>query len=289
MRRHWLIPALIALALAGGCRDRAKETAQTPAPAAPAVATPAPETPAPAGTTGVKESLTADEKPAPAPAARTTPRRRAAAKPQARATESPAPAPVPVPAPVVEPAAVAPEVEQIPETLEVAVPSGTALTLELVTPLSSETATVEMPVQARLREAVTIDNRVALPVGALFSGVVTAAERSGRVQGLATLAFAFDRAMVRGTLIPVQTQTVAFQAEPTKGEDAAKIGGGAIGGAIIGGILGGAKGAAKGAAIGGAAGTGAVLVMRGKEVELPAGTTISVTLAAPVTVTVPYR
>jgi outer membrane lipoprotein SlyB len=47
----------------------------------------------------------------------------------------------------------------------------------------------------------------------------------------------------------VNTAPLNYVAESTKGEDATKIGVGAIGGAIVGGILGGGSGAAKGAAI----------------------------------------
>jgi hypothetical protein len=84
----------------------------------------------------------------------------------------------------------------------------------------------------------------------------------------------------------LRTHPIRYEAESTKGDDAAKIGGGAIGGAIIGGILGGAKGAAKGAAIGGAAGAGAVVMTRGEEVSLARGTTVAAILALPLTVTV---
>ena len=58
---------------------------------------------------------------------------------------------------------------------------------------------------------------------------------------------------------------------------------------MIGGIIGGGDGAAKGAAIGGGAGTGAVLATRGDEVRLPAGTPLSVKLAAPLTVRGPLE
>jgi hypothetical protein len=75
-------------------------------------------------------------------------------------------------------------------------------------------------------------------------------------------------------------------ASATKGEDAAKIGIGAGAGAVIGGILGGKKGAAEGAAVGGGAGTGLVLATKGKEVQLPSGTDVSIQLAAPLTVRV---
>ena len=60
-------------------------------------------------------------------------------------------------------------------------------------------------------------------------------------------------------------------AEDSHARDAKVIGGSAVAGAIIGGIKGGKSGAAKGAIIGAGAGTGAVMVTKGKEVEMPAG------------------
>jgi hypothetical protein len=108
---------------------------------------------------------------------------------------------------------------------------------------------------------------------------VTDVERAGRVQGRSRLAFRFTEAQIAGSTEDLRTNPVVFQGEATKGEDATKIGGGAVGGAIVGGILGGADGAAKGAAIGGAAGTGVVLATRGREVELASGANISATLA----------
>jgi hypothetical protein len=61
-------------------------------------------------------------------------------------------------------------------------------------------------------------------------------------------------------------------------KDAAIIGGGAAAGAVIGGIAKGGKGAGIGAVIGGVAGTGAVLATKGKEVELAAGTPVTIRL-----------
>ena len=60
-------------------------------------------------------------------------------------------------------------------------------------------------------------------------------------------------------------------AEDSHARDAKVIGGSAVAGAIIGGIKGGKSGAAKGAIIGAGAGTGAVMVTRGQQVEMPAG------------------
>ena len=168
-------------------------------------------------------------------------------------------------------------------------PQGTAIPLELETPLSSETTQVEAPVRARVRQAVIVDGIVAIPTGATLSGVVTQVERAGRVQGRAQLAFVFNRLEADNVREDVNTVSVAYVAESTKGEDAAKIGVGAVGGAIVGGILGGGSGAAKGAVIGGAAGTGVVLATRGEEVTLGKGTVLAASLASPLTVRVPAR
>jgi hypothetical protein len=87
----------------------------------------------------------------------------------------------------------------------------------------------------------------------------------------------------------LRTNPITFEGEATRGEDATKIGAGAVGGAIIGGILGGGDGAAKGAAIGGAAGTGVVLATRGREVTLGAGASLAASLASAFSVSAPVR
>jgi len=168
----------------------------------------------------------------------------------------------------------------------VTVAAGTSLPLELTTALSSETATVEAPVRARLRRAVVVDGLTVLPVGTVLAGHVTDVARSGRVQGRARLAFSFTEATIDGAREDLRTNPVSFEAEATKGQDAKKVGIGAGIGAVIGGIAGGGDGIAKGAAIGGAAGTGAVLATRGKEVELASGADITATLASPFTIRV---
>ena len=158
-----------------------------------------------------------------------------------------------------------------------------------MTALSSETAKVETPVRARVRQAVEVDGYVAIPAGTVLTGTVVDVARPGRVQGRSRLAIRFNEADIDGAREDVRTNPITFEGEQTKGEDATKIGAGAVGGAIIGGILGGGDGAAKGAAIGGAAGTGAVLATRGRDVTLAAGTDIAATLAAPVTLRVDVR
>jgi outer membrane lipoprotein SlyB len=84
----------------------------------------------------------------------------------------------------------------------------------------------------------------------------------------------------------VQTASVRREAATDRKSDVTKGGIGAGVGAIVGGVIGGGKGAAIGAATGG---TGAVLATKGKEVEIPSGTVVTVRLQEPLTVTVPVK
>jgi len=181
--------------------------------------------------------------------------------------------------------------ERTPEYREVTIPEGTTLPLELRTSVSSDASKIEDTVRARLTRAITLDGVTALPVGTNLTGHVSEVERSAKVKGRARVAFRFTQIDPPGpdASASIRTSTVAREAEGTKKQDAAKIGGAAAGGAIIGGIIGGGDGAAKGAAIGGAGGTGVVLATRGKEVRLAVGTPVSVTLSAPLTVRIPMK
>ena len=173
-----------------------------------------------------------------------------------------------------------------PVVREISVPDGTALRLDLVTPLGSDTSRVEDVVRATLRQAVTVNDETVLPVGTELTGNVTGVEGSGRVKGRARIGYRFTSLRLGNERHAIQTAVIAHEAEATKGEDAKKIGIGAGIGAAVGAIVGGGDGAAKGAAIGGAGGTGVVLATKGKEVRLGAGANVSTRLTAPLTVQV---
>jgi len=263
MKTQWTGAAILACALMAGCGDRQPDNAQNAEPGAAL---------APADTAASAEIGPAVDPPKSVPTpspGRDSSRTAGTSSGFSGADTRPAP-----PRRDAAPAAPAPQFR------EITVPAGTALPLELLTPISSETTKVETPVRARLRQAVVIDDYTALPAGTILHGDVIDVERAGRVQGRSRLSLRFTEAELDGGREVLRTNPVSFEGEATKGEDATKIGAGAVGGAIIGGILGGGDGAAKGAAIGGAAGTGAVLATRGREVSLPAGTDIAATLAS---------
>jgi hypothetical protein len=276
MKLQWISAAILSAAVATGCGDKGQQNAENPDQSA---AVPAGE-------------ATGADRPAVSPGADNT-----AARPDSSGSQSTGGARTAPARPVAPRSDAASRTETAPRAeapreeaparrvvRELTVPAGTTLALELSTPLSSETAQVETPVRARLRQAVMVDGQTALPAGTVLTGTVTDVARSARVSGRSRLAFRFDSATVNGVRENLRTNPITFEGESSKKEDATKIGVGAGIGAAIGAIAGGGSGAAKGAAIGGAAGTGAVLATRGKEVELAEGTDITATTASSITV-----
>lgn len=151
------------------------------------------------------------------------------------------------------------------------IPAGTALTLVLETPLSTETSREGERVTARVERATSEDGDVVLPGGSVLRGRVTEVDRAGRVSGRAHLAVKWDTLTVRGESHRIAISDLAMTAEAQHGRDAKIIGGSTAAGAIIGGIVNGGRGAKKGAIIGAGAGAGAVLINKGQDVEMPAG------------------
>jgi len=183
--------------------------------------------------------------------------------------------------------ATAPAKEPIITTMPMDVPAGTELVLTLETPLSSETAKADQPVRATVAKPVVVAGMEVIPHGALVTGAVVSAERSGKVKGRASIALRFNEVTVMNTPYRITTARIAREAEATKGSDAKKIGIGAGVGTAIGAIAGGGKGAAIGAGVGGAAGTGVVLATRGKEVSIPAGATLKTEITETVRIIMP--
>jgi len=236
---------------------------------------------------GSSPSQTASgDKAAPAPAAAGAPQ----AAPPAAAPEAKGAAPAspgspaaqagqPAPPTTVEPAA-APE----PTFQEITIPADTPLTITLVTPIASDTSKVEDQVRGTLAKPVVLSGKTVVPTGSEVVGSVLEAEQSGRVKGRASVAFQFERLVVRGRSHAIQTARIAREAAADTKGDVKKGGIGAGAGAVIGGIAGGGKGAAIGAVVGG---TGAVVATKGKEVRLAAGSTVTTRLRGPLTLQVP--
>jgi hypothetical protein len=155
---------------------------------------------------------------------------------------------------------------------------GSRLTLRFENALSSETSRAGDSVTARVESATDPAGRVALPGGTVLRGRVVDARQAGRVKGRARVSVDFDRIVVRGRTHELDATAITVEAPDDHGRDAKIVGGSAAAGAIIGAIKDGKEGFAKGALIGGAGGTGAVLVTRGHDIQIPAGSRFTVTV-----------
>jgi hypothetical protein len=170
---------------------------------------------------------------------------------------------------------------------ELIVTPDSVLGLQLESSVSSETARVEDRVDARVSRDVLVDGKVAIPAGSRVKGVVTLVDHGGKVRERARLGVRFHTLVLAdGTSLRIQTDTVYREGESPAGASSAKIGGGAIGGAILGAILGGARGAVIGGTTGAAGGTAAVMAGSRRPATLSAGTTVTVRVLSPVSVTV---
>jgi len=174
-----------------------------------------------------------------------------------------------------------------PTLKEVTIPSGTMLNVTLESAVASDTSKVEDSVRGKLAKPIVIDGTTVAPAGSEITGTVLAAEASGKVKGLASIAFAFNHLMVRSEKLEIHTARISREAQPTKKEDAKKVGIGAGAGAVIGAIAGGGKGAAIGTAIGAGAGTGVVMATKGDEVRLGPGDAVSTRLQQDLKILVP--
>jgi hypothetical protein len=199
---------------------------------------------------------------------------------------APTPAPEPIaPAPVTQPAPVPParpEPEHEtpapapPEPHKVTLNAGTLFPVRLVDGLTTERNVPGDLFTATLDKELVVDGFVVAERGARVEGRVVESDRGGRVRGVASLGVELTRLRLSdGQSIALSTDSFVRTAEPTHGQDAAKVGAGAALGAVIGAIAGGGKGAAIGAGAGGAAGAGTVLATRGRAAALPSETRVS--------------
>jgi hypothetical protein len=206
--------------------------------------------------------------PAPAPASTPAPKPKPKPKPAPAAT-APTPAAQPAPAPAA------------PASLS----AGTSLALTTDAEIHSRKNKVGDEVTATVgKDVKDASGRTVIPAGSKVTLQVTAiAPSDSKSDTTGTLTLKPVSVMVNGQSQPitasisgVHTQLVGRGVDAT---DAAKVGAGTAVGAVVGRVLGGSsKGAIIGGVIGGAVGTQRAVQTKDRDVVLPAGTGITVTL-----------
>jgi hypothetical protein len=198
-------------------------------------------------------------------------------------------APKPKPAPVAAaPAPAKPKPKPTPVVAgpkDYVVPSGTSLSVQLPAEISTKTAKVGQRLTGNLTNDVVVDGKVVARAGTPVQGSITEViSGSKTIGGKPTLGLTFDSLTFEGGDRPINARITQVADKSDKGRDSAKIAGGAVAGGVIGHQIDSAQGKVIGALIGAAAGTAAAK-RTGKEVVLPAGTVVGMTLESPVTVT----
>ena len=182
---------------------------------------------------------------------------------------------------------------------QMSLPTGTAVKMKLDTTLATFSSKTGDPFSARVTEAVIVDGKTVIPVGATVEGRVTRATEPRRIAGKPTIAIFpenltlpnGDRLTLNATLVDtnrghgtdVNTEG-QFKGAGYDGKDLTEIGMGTGGGMLIGGLAGGGKGFLIGGTIG-ATVTVAHWLGKHRSATLPAGTELVMELNRPMTLT----
>lgn len=197
---------------------------------------------------------------------------------------APKPAPKPAAAPTPAPAKPKP-VPVAAGPKDYVVPSGTSLSVQLPAEISTKTAKVGQRLTGNLTNDIVVGGKVVARAGTPVQGSITEViSGSKTIGGKPTLGITFDSLTFEGGDRPINARITQVADKSDKGGDTAKIAGGALAGGVVGHQIDSDKGKVIGALIGAAAGTVAAK-KTGKEVVLPAGTVVGMTLESPVTVT----
>jgi type IV secretion system protein VirB10 len=183
----------------------------------------------------------------------------------------------------------------------VTIPAGTEIPLRLAQAITTKNAKVGDPVYAETAFPFTMDDKVVIPAGTYVQGRISDVHRPGRVKGRAELLMHFTTLIYRSgytVMLPgavenmpgaesqdVKDKEGTVRQAGNKGEDVKTVGKIAGAGAGLGGVAGrSVKGVGIGGAAGAAAGLGWVLLTRGPDMTLPAGTSVQMVIQRPMTV-----
>ena len=154
-------------------------------------------------------------------------------------------------------------------------PAGSFLMVKLQGALDSRQHKEGHKFTALLEGDIVADGKVIAPRGTTVYGQITGGKQSGRLAGQSEMQIVLTHILINNQLHPIVTSGVKAVSENT----AKNTVGTTARAAAIGGLIDGSKGAKTGAKVG----AGLSLVSRGNQINIPAGTLLEFTLAAPLT------
>lgn len=177
----------------------------------------------------------------------------------------------------------------------ISLPTGTSMRVKLETTLTTSASKSGDAFSGRVMEAVLLDGKTVIPVGATVEGRVSQVSQPRRIAGKPTIGIFpeslvmpnGDRFMLNAMLVDTDVRHGTdvndegqFKGKGHDGEDLTQIGMGTGGGMLAGGLIAGAKGMLIGGAIG-ATVTVTHWLTRRHSAELPAGTELVMELSRP--------
>lgn len=193
----------------------------------------------------------------------------------------------------------APQVATTTVPSTVTIPAGTRVLMVLKSPLHTTSGTAGSGIYLETLYPIVQNNRVVIPARTQVQGVVEANERPRHVKRASEFRFRFttlifannSAAQIQGALqsIPgarnIRTRDKEGTLKPVDQTEKVIIPAavGAVGGAVIGAKRGFGIGLLPGAGLGAALGLGSVLLKRGDDINLTAGTNVEMILQAPLT------
>ncbi len=164
-------------------------------------------------------------------------------------------------------------------------PAGTLLSVRFLDGLSSHSSGAGESFRAEVTQEVSVGGRVLIPAGSRVLGTVVDAHPARKIGGRAILSLRFHTLeLPGGPGVPIAA-SFASAGRSQAPKDAAIIGGSTLGGALLGEAIDEGEGGVIGAVVGGIAGAIGAKRTRGRPVEVPAGTVMSIELTEPVTIT----
>ena len=175
------------------------------------------------------------------------------------------------------------------------IPPDTVIPVQMNATLTSRTAHVGDKFTATVTVPVYVNGQTVIPAGAIVEGRITQVTPAKRMNRAGTIGVDFDDIVFpNGSQVGLVGSLTSSDPSTRKRIDdegnvsgegnkkpAVFVGGGGAVGAVLGGISGGAKGAVLGGVAGAGAGVASVLLSKGEEAQVPAGTPFGVQLKQP--------
>jgi hypothetical protein len=178
-------------------------------------------------------------------------------------------------------------------------PEKTRITLQLNNHLSTKVNSEGDSFTAYVTTPVLLGDKIVIPKGSTVTGSISRIIRPGRFKGKAVMNVLFQSIEIPGrgqrpivaSLARMGSEATGgvqsegtIEGEGSEGSDLGRILIPGIVGAGVGTLAGGGKGAAIGTGIGAAIGLTTVFATRGKEIEVPRGSTLDIVLVKPLTI-----